>query len=128
MFRFKMVTDNNCDYCGGLKDVRHLIWECGRVRGVWRDHQGVFMSFDPKGEIGFESLYIGYSPTNFILESLLTRDTRSIILREKTGQLSTQQIKNEPAEHCDLNIYSLKSQNTKITQWKAIKGLLVTQL
>ena len=128
MFRFKMVSDNNCDYCGGLEDVRHLMWECGRVRGVWRDLQGVFTSFDPRGEIGFESLFIGYSPTNFILESLLTRVTRSIISRERTEQLSTQQIKHELVEHCDLNIYSLKSQHTKISQWKAIKGLLETQL
>jgi hypothetical protein len=57
------------------------------------------MNFESEGEISFDSLFIGYySPTNAILESLLTRD--------------------ELVKHCELNIFTLKSQHNKIEECK----------
>jgi len=128
MHRFKMVTDNKCDHCGALEDVKHMMWECSRVKGMWRVLQNVFIDFDRQGEISFDSLFIGFSPTNPILESLLTRVTRSIMSRERADQLSIQQIKNELVEHCELNIFTLKSKQNKIDEWKKIKALIETNL
>ena len=36
MFKYKMVNNNKCIRCGAIETYRHLLWECGESRNIWK--------------------------------------------------------------------------------------------
>jgi len=121
MFKFKMVNTDNCDFCGSKENLKHLLWDCRRVRETWRKLDLILKTFDPGGDIKYESLFTGLEPINLIKESMITRVTRSIVTREREGPLVLEKIKAELIQHCGLNIYSIKKENRIKAQWRKMK-------
>jgi len=35
MFKFKMVQSQECDRCGQIETIKHVLWECVRAKKVW---------------------------------------------------------------------------------------------
>ena len=95
---------------------------------IWCRLGLVFKNYDPGGEITFETLFIGYNPTNTVLESIITRVTRSIVTRERDEVVQVQKIRHEVLEHCSINIYALKKARRETIKWECIKTLMEEQL
>jgi hypothetical protein len=51
-FRFKMILDNKCERCGGVEDVKHLLWECSETKKMWENYNIVL------GEVGLNNFNI----------------------------------------------------------------------
>ncbi len=123
MLRFKMTQNDLCDFCGRREDIKHMIWECTRVKVMWEKINAVFGD-----RITFESIFIGFAPTDPILESILTRITRSIVVRDRSNSLTESVIKHEIVEHCICNIYRLTKEKKSTTKWKEIKNHIESRL
>ena len=52
MFRFKMTLDNKCERCGGVEEVKHLLWECRETRKMWENYNTIL------GEVGLNNFNI----------------------------------------------------------------------
>ena len=124
MYKFGMTQNNLCDHCGDLEDLRHMLWDCNRVKHIWTQFAQAFLLFDPGGEITYESLFIGYNPTIIVLESVITRITRSIVSRERQNTVQLCVIKKEVIEHCSCNIYSIRKNTTIKRQWEQLKTII----
>jgi hypothetical protein len=124
MLKFKMVNNSNCDHCGQKEDVRHLLWECVRTRWLWDRLQTIFTITDSNCIINFDSLFVGFSPTNRVLESIITKVTRLIMTRDRMDRILESKTKWELIEHCNLNMYSLLRKNKDISEWESFKNLL----
>jgi len=124
MLRFKMTQDDLCDFCGRREDIKHMLWDCTRVKVMWENINAVFADFVDGRSITFETIFVGYAPTEPILESIITRITRSIVARDRSNPLSENVIKQEMVEHCICNIYRLTKVGKSSAKWKEIKGLI----
>jgi len=117
MFRFKMTSNENCDYCGNRETVKHLLWDCARARGVWNSLEIILRAVEITIEIKFENIFIGYSPTNTVLEGIITRVTQILLridrensiderlLRYEITQLARQYIKVRLKKEIDKNVW-----------------------
>jgi hypothetical protein len=126
MQRFGMVDDRQCCYCGSLETVKHMLWDCNRVRGVWETLNNAFIVYDPGGVITYNSIFVGFSPTIPVLESVLTRVTRSIVSIERQEVMQIRKIKEEIISHSHLNIYSMRSNPKIMDEWNRFKILIET--
>jgi len=124
MFKFKMVNDENCDFCGRKESIKHMLWDCERVKRTWDLTRAIFTVFDPGIALIFDTVFVGFSPTNVVLESILTRITRTIIARDRSEILSLNKVKFELIEHCNLNIYSKSTKTKDKIPWRQIKNII----
>lgn len=123
MKKFKMTLDENCDYCGRTEDEKHMLWECERVKNIWRVAQEVFQEYSTGCVINFGSLFVGFSPTDGVLESVLTKITRLIVTRERQEPIAMARVKAEVLSHCDQNIHVLRNRGRNIDNWTKFKNI-----
>ena len=128
MLRFKMTQDDLCDFCGRREDIRHMLWDCTRVKVMWENINAVFADFVNGRSITFETIFVGFAPTEPILESIITRITRSIVARDRSNSLSVNVIKQEIVDHCICNIYRLTKVGKSSEKWKEIKSFIESRL
>jgi len=124
MARFKMVENDRCDYCGRREDIAHMIWECDRAKQVWAKINDIFVDFDRRGCVTFESIFVGFAPTIPVLESVITKITRMIMTRDRSELLVENVIKHELKEHCICNIYRLKIAKQKPFEWERLNSIV----
>ena len=41
LFRWKLKTNNQCDICGKIETVHHLLFECSYAQAIWKDVENV---------------------------------------------------------------------------------------
>ena len=116
MFKFKMVNDKNCSFCHRLEDTRHLLWECHRVKWIWEK-----LNSTQEHTIEFKTLFIGFSPTIPVLESVITRVTRTIVSIDRTEMISEVRLRREIIDHCILNIHALSNKKKDTSEWERFK-------
>ena len=116
MFKFKMVSDKNCSFCQRLEDTKHLLWECHRVEWIWEKLNRL-----QEHRIEFKTLFIGFSPTNSVLESVITRVTRTIVSIDRSEMISEERLRREIIDHCILNIYALSQKKRDTSVWERLK-------
>ncbi len=80
MHKYKMSPNNRCDFCDEVEDFKHVLWECDRAKRVWSYLQNILTQLNLNLEIKFENLFIGFKPTNNVIEGIITRLTQ-ILLR-----------------------------------------------
>ncbi len=75
--------------------------------------------------IEFKTLFIGFSPTCLVEESIITKVTRVIVTRERLELITIDKLRNELIEHCRLNIaYERKKvKNSNLNAWIRYKEL-----
>ncbi len=123
MFKFKMTQNDNCDHCGLKETVKHVLWDCARAREVWNRLEVILRAVDIAKEIKFENIFIGYSPTDAVLEGIITRVTQILLridrengieerlLRYELIQLARQYVKVRLKSRADKDLW-LKIVNT----------------
>ena len=94
---------------------------------VWEKFKTIFLAYDTECALTFSSLYIGFSPTNKVLESVITRVTRTIVARVRDTIISNEKLKAEIMEHCNLNIASHKSSKNSKESWERFRSIFETQ-
>ena len=103
MLRFKMVNNNLCDHCGRVEDEIHLLWECARAKKVWEFIQRLLDILEPGLVMEFQSIFIEFSPTKPVVESLITMTTRQIMNRDRSGDIILNILLMSLLEHCSYN-------------------------
>jgi hypothetical protein len=126
--RFKMVQNPDCDFCGVRETIKHMLWECPRLINLWDKLSRVFCTLEANKEIQFETLFVGYNLTSPILESLITRATRSIVTRERGEIIPMEKIKYELIEHCFCNTRVKNIRKEAHVLWNSIKISIETSL
>jgi len=95
MFKFKMTANSNCDFCGLIETVRHVLWECGRARNVWETFERICNGVELNVGMSFNNIFIGYNPTNVVLEGVITRLTQMLLRIDRENPITEIMIKNE---------------------------------
>ena len=126
MFNFKMVSNDNCEYCGCRETVLHVLWDCNRAKLVWDQINVLLNNFTDNLKVEYANIFVGYEPTNIIAESIITRVTKMIMSYERKEILNPDSVKNQLIDFCSLNRYSFKGKNyIKLnTKWDEIISLL----
>jgi len=95
MFKFKMSDNDNCSFCGLKETVRHVLWECRRANMVW-DHFKLFLiELEMEINLIFENIFIGFNPTDNVVEALITRVTQILLRIDRENSISSAQLRQE---------------------------------
>jgi len=103
MFKFKMIESEVCDICNEVETLRHAIWDCRRAKAVWQSFNCMLQSLAVQVNVSFENIFIGFSPPNFVLESITTRLTQYLLSYDRTKQITQQNVKNLLRNYALLN-------------------------
>jgi hypothetical protein len=114
MFKFKMTDSENCEICGETETIKHAIWDCIRAKEVWDIFKRMLGDLEINNEVTFESLFIGFKPTNAIVETMITRLTQSILSYDRSSHLGRQAIINILINYAQLNKSIKYKKNTKV--------------
>lgn len=95
MLRFKMVNSSDCDFCGEKEDVKHVLWECNRARRVWNTLAQILLNMSIRIDIRFENLFVGFNPTNRVIEGIITRLTQVLLRIDRNNAIESNIIKHE---------------------------------
>jgi hypothetical protein len=121
MFKFKMTNNDRCDFCDRKETVKHVLWDCDRARGVWNNIILILHSAQIEIDIKFENIFIGYNPTNYVVEAIITRLTQMLLRIDRVNQLSNEIIKNE-IDVLALQNISLKNVKSDMKElWQKIR-------
>ena len=106
MFKFKMVDNDKCDICGEIESIRHVIWECNRAERVWMMVRSLLTYMNVQIDLSFESLFIGFNPTNLVIETIITRIPQLLLSYDRSALVSVQSIKNTINNFAYMNKFS----------------------
>jgi len=122
MFRFKMIDNDQCLVCNETETLEHAVWLCPRAGLVWRALDNMLESLNLRYTITFESLFIGISPVNRVLETLITKLTQSLLSYDRSSNYSDQNIKNIIFNYAIIHKYKFKRKNnqSESTMWENI--------
>ncbi len=95
MSRFKMCTSSNCDHCGELEDVKHVLWDCDRAKKVWQCFKTILGSVGIDNWLEFANIFIGYNPTQNVIEAIITRISQFLLQPDRSNPLEESVIKFE---------------------------------
>jgi hypothetical protein len=95
MFRFKMSTSSNCDHCGEIEDVKHVLWECERAKKVWHCFKLIVSSVGIDNHLDFANIFIGYNPTQDVIETIITRISQILLRPDRSNHLENSIIEFE---------------------------------
>ena len=126
MLKFKMVHTNLCDHCGRVENEIHMLWECARAKKVWEAIQRLLDVLEPGLIMEFQSIFIGFSPTKPVIESLITATTRQIISRDRSGDIIMNFLKISLLEHCSLNRTLMLKEKKPGEEWERAKTIINT--
>jgi len=117
MFKFKMTQSELCDFCGEIEDVKHVLWQCARASRVWSFFNNILRGVDIQLNIQFENLFVGFNPTNQVVESIITRLTQ-IILRIDRANRVDNVVKHEIMLLAKkyMNIIAVENENKNLWQ------------
>jgi len=124
MFKFKMSDNDNCDFCGIKETVKHVLWDCSRARGLWNQVNMFLNGIEIDSEIEFENLFVGYNPTNIVLEGIITRFTQVLLRIDREKALSVENIRSELIQFARLNVSVKNDNDINKNIWKKIIGSL----
>jgi len=124
MFKYKMTTNEKCDFCGVKETVRHVLWECQRARGLWNNLNILLSTSGNEAEICFDNLFVGFNPTNKVLECIITRFTQILLRIDRANAFSNELIRSELIQLATQNIFIKNESIIILNSWKQILGSL----
>ncbi len=95
MFKYKMVTNENCDFCGVKETVKHVLWDCARARGVWNNLTIVLREIGLTTDIEFKNIFVGFKPTQIALEGIITRVSQILLRIDRENSVNERQLRLE---------------------------------
>ena len=123
MFKFKMVDNDKCAICGEIETIKHAIWECNRAKLVWEYVKRLISVISSEINVTFDSLLIGFNPTNPIAETILTRVTQRLLSYDRSSVIVQQELRVILMQYANLNTNdkcrSVKVQDHNI--WNRVK-------
>ena len=93
MFKFKMVDSDKCDTCGEVETIKHVLWECRRAKLVWDKINEMLLFIGSGVRIAFDNIFVGFNPTNRVVETVITRTTQMLLSYERSSEISIQALK-----------------------------------
>ena len=103
MFKFKMIDDDKCTICGEIETIKHAIWDCNRAKLVWDYVKRLIVVIAPEIDVTLGSLFIGFNPTNPIVETILTRITQRLLSYDRSSVIVPQELRSILGQYATLN-------------------------
>ncbi len=120
MFKYKMTESNRCDHCMEIETVKHVLWDCRRAREVWVVLGEIMQGLNLGIEVQFENLFIGYNPTNRVIEGIITRLSQIILRIDRQNGIETNTIKTEILQLAKINFLMPNKKIPDSDLWKKI--------
>jgi exonuclease III len=95
MFKFKMSDNDQCDFCGGVETIKHLIWDCQRSKAIWGKVNEILGESGIEQNVSYTSLFTGHNPINFLIEVVVTKALQLIIQIDRSEAISMAKLKSE---------------------------------
>jgi len=121
MFKLKMVENEACEVCGEIETLKHAIWECNRAKKTWQTFSAMLEYLSSQVSITFDTLFVGFNPTNSVLESVITKLTQSLMSYDRGSMIGTQNVKRILYNYATLNKYKTASKKRmEMIDWEKI--------
>ena len=85
MFKFKMTENENCDYCGRIETIKHLLWDCERASNVWSKINTILEQAGMADKVFFDTIFAGTYPVNEVLETIVTKTTQLLLQIDRSA-------------------------------------------
>jgi hypothetical protein len=95
MFRFKMVEDPYCGYCGNVETIKHLIWDCPRSSRVWKYINNLTRAKLGRDYVSYNTVILGNENTIPGMEVIITWSLRLIMAIERNQELRDEVVLNQ---------------------------------
>ncbi len=121
MARFKMIESENCNVCGRVETIKHALWECDRAKRVWVIMNNIIGQLGYSVQIEFKNLFVGFSPTLDVIESIVTRLSQLIMSYKRETMILDHVILQTILDYTILNYNFTKKYNKKsLSEWRNI--------
>jgi len=129
MFKFKMVQSKNCDRCGCVESIRHVLWECVRASRVWDYLNNILTVQGYNITVSFDSLFVGFAPTNPVVECIITRLTQLLLQIERNNDFDLEFLKKILVSHVILNLQckKIKMNRHLLAEWTKFKDYITDE-
>ena len=108
MFKFKMIDNDKCEVCGEVETIKHAIWECPRARLVWDTFKNMMRAVDTEIRLTFDSLFVGFNPTNIVAETIITKLTQVLLSYDRSTIIGDNALKTLLLSYAFLNTSNKK--------------------
>jgi hypothetical protein len=127
MKKFKMCDSDKCPRCGMTETMKHLLWECGESRNIWRLFNGMLSEVTNNNCMirDYNDLY--NMPGNAVVNTLKVKIIQELIQIVRPMRWSVENLKTIVADLKNIELYiaiknnKLHSHNNK---WKCLETFL----
>jgi hypothetical protein len=127
MKRFNMTESDKCPRCDEIEDMRHLIWECPKVKQIWELYNQVMESINGVKVTNYEDVFVpGESDAVCNVKIKLIQE---LIQIERPKNWKIENFRNIIINMANIESYtaSMKNQsNSNKIKWKQFRNLLQT--
>ena len=122
MFKFKMIDNDKCEVCGEVETIKHAIWECTRAKQVWDLFKNMMQTLDTEICLTFDSLFVGFNPTNIVVETIITKLTQVLLSYDRSSIISDRAAKATLLSYSFLNTSNKKRKmkDSDVIMWEQI--------
>jgi len=119
MFKFKMVNSPNCNRCGRIETIKHVLWECNRANKVWGLFNNILVRLGYENIVDFDAIFVGFHQTNFVIESVITRLTQLLLSIERDRDIDDSVVCKILVSFTSVNIDCLdrRRNNILLQEW-----------
>jgi len=126
MKKFGMTTSDQCDYCGEIETIKHMIWECDRARRVWAYIENViYQAYNINGYVTYETIIRGSDNPITILENVVLLALKMIMSKERQNIIENNQIKSKIVNLFIIEKHAFKVRSEKLRKrWQKLENIL----
>ncbi len=126
MFKFRMVNSALCDFCNNhniVENIKHMLWECPRAQILWVYLKNLVLQSYGVDYISYKTIVVGQEATISLVESLIIITLKLIMVKERSTEVSVEQLENRIKAQYFIEKCSLKQQNFH-NRWAQIERFL----
>jgi len=127
MFKFKMVNSPNCNRCGQIESIKHVVWDCARAKRVWQWFNELLSNLNYTNRVDLQSIFLGFYPTKPVLESIITKLTQTLLGIERTADIQVEIMSKTVLNFINLNIGGSIERNNfdkNFNEWELIRDYI----
>jgi exonuclease III len=126
MFKFKMVNSALCDFCNNqhiVEDIKHMLWDCPRAQILWVYLKNLIGQSYGVDYISYKTIVVGQEATISVVETLIILTLKLIMVKERSTEVTVEQLENKIKAQYFIEKCSLKQQNFQ-NRWGSMEQLL----
>ena len=93
-YRFRMSDSPNCEFCGEVENVKHLVWTCQRSRDCWEYFNRITAGHGEGNYATYETVVMGAVKPVRVLEEIVVLILRLIMTKDRSNSIEQVAIQN----------------------------------